>query len=129
MRLQSCAECKGLYQHYRQGEVDLDCETVLLFHRLENLIKLTCNTLRQQITNTEQRRLENEIKEVLDDWSSNSEKKKELLSGKRVELAEQIKQVTVRHCSRKDYCSRRSGCVLTCISIKNMVLSSYIYQK
>lgn len=62
--LQTAMECQGFYPHYKLGfdDTDVDCQAVVLFYRIQKMIDLTCNALRQQITNTEQRRLEKEIK-------------------------------------------------------------------
>lgn len=93
--IQNSRDCQSLYQHYRQGfnEADIDCQAVVLFYRIQRMVKLTCNALRQQITNTEQRMLEKEVKDVLDDWSQETEKKQQYLTGRRVDLAEELKQV------------------------------------
>lgn len=57
------------------------------------MLAITANTLRQQLTNTEVRRLEKNVKEVLEDFAEDNEKKVKLLTGKRVQLAEDLKKV------------------------------------
>lgn len=54
------------------------------------MLSITANALRQQIVNIEVRRLEREIKDILDDFAQDQHLKKELLTGKRVELAEEL---------------------------------------
>uniref|UniRef100_A0A8C6D447 Dynamin-like GTPase OPA1, mitochondrial n=1 Tax=Moschus moschiferus TaxID=68415 RepID=A0A8C6D447_MOSMO len=80
----------------RGVEVDpslLECNDVVLFWRIQRMLAITANTLRQQLTNTEVRRLEKNVKEVLEDFAEDSEKKVKLLTGKRVQLAEDLKKV------------------------------------
>lgn len=64
--LQASRDCVGFYQNYKQGfsesPADLDCHVVPLFYRIRKMLDLSANALRQQITNTEQRRLEKEVK-------------------------------------------------------------------
>ena len=57
------------------------------------MLAITVNTLRQQLTNIEVRRLEKNVKEVLEDFAEDNEKKVKLLTGKRVQLAEDLKKV------------------------------------
>lgn len=57
------------------------------------MLAITANTLRQQLTNTEVRRLEKNVKEILEDFAEDSDKKVNLLTGKRVQLAEDLKKV------------------------------------
>ncbi|XP_036880060.1 dynamin-like GTPase OPA1, mitochondrial isoform X4 [Manis javanica] len=71
----------------------LECNDVVLFWRIQRMLAITANTLRQQLTNTEVRRLEKNVKEVLEDFAEDSEKKVKLLTGKRVQLAEDLKKV------------------------------------
>lgn len=68
----------------------MNCDDVVLFWRMQKMLGATANALRQQVMNTEGRRLEKEIKEVLDDFSQDHEKKVNLLTGRRVQLAEEL---------------------------------------
>ena len=74
-------------------ETDLDCGDVVLFWRIQQMLKVTANALRQQIMNREARRLEKEIKEVLEEMSGDEEMKTKLLTGRRGMLAEELKKV------------------------------------
>lgn len=85
-------DCKKAFYLYHQ-QMDVDCSDVVLFHRIQQMMKVTSNALRQQITNREARRLDKEIKEVLDDYSQDQGKKVQLLTGRRVTLAEELKRV------------------------------------
>lgn len=85
-------DCRKAFYLYHQ-QADVECSEVVLFHRIQQMMKVTSNALRQQITNREARRLDKEIKEVLEDYSQDSEKKVQLLTGRRVTLAEELKRV------------------------------------
>ncbi|KAL2728026.1 hypothetical protein V1477_017302 [Vespula maculifrons] len=71
----------------------MECNDVVLFWRIQQVLKVTSNALRQQIINREARRLDKEIKEVLEDYSQDNEMKIKLLTGRRVTLAEELKRV------------------------------------
>lgn len=73
-------------------QMDVDCGDVVLFHRIQQMMKVTANAIRQQIMNREARRLDKEIKDVLDDYSQDAEKKVALLTGRRVTLAEELSE-------------------------------------
>uniref|UniRef100_A0A6I8RED8 Dynamin-like GTPase OPA1, mitochondrial n=1 Tax=Xenopus tropicalis TaxID=8364 RepID=A0A6I8RED8_XENTR len=68
----------------------LECNDVVLFWRIQRMLGITANTLRQQLINTEVRRLEKNVKEVLEDFAEDGDKKVTLLTGKRVQLAEDL---------------------------------------
>lgn len=68
----------------------MECNDVVLFWRIQQMLKVTGNALRQQIMNREARRLDKEIKESLEDYSQDNEMKLKLLTGRRVTLAEEL---------------------------------------
>ncbi|XP_027704563.1 dynamin-like 120 kDa protein, mitochondrial isoform X3 [Vombatus ursinus] len=93
--LSHCNLCRRGFYYYQRHFVDseLECNDVVLFWRIQRMLSITANTLRQQLTNTEVRRLEKNVKEVLEDFAEDSEMKVKLLTGKRVQLAEDLKKV------------------------------------
>ncbi|CAK9818538.1 Dynamin-like 120 kDa protein, mitochondrial [Anthophora plagiata] len=84
---------KGFYLYHTGHEDEMECYDVVLFWRIQQMLKVTANALRQQIMNREARRLDKEIKELLEDYSQDSEIKRKLLTGRRVTLAEELKRV------------------------------------
>ncbi|XP_075274189.1 dynamin-like GTPase OPA1, mitochondrial isoform X4 [Opisthocomus hoazin] len=93
--LNHCNLCRRGFHYYQRHFVDseLECNDIVLFWRIQRMLAITANTLRQQLTNTEVRRLEKNVKEVLEDFAEDNEKKVKLLTGKRVQLAEDLKKV------------------------------------
>ncbi|XP_015792398.1 dynamin-like 120 kDa protein, mitochondrial isoform X2 [Tetranychus urticae] len=93
--LERCEECKKCFYLYKQGiEVDdIKYDDIIVFWRIHKTFAATTNALRQQIMNREGRRLEKELKDVLDDFSQDREIKISLLKGRRVQLAEELKRV------------------------------------
>ncbi|XP_064542939.1 dynamin-like 120 kDa protein, mitochondrial isoform X6 [Drosophila montana] len=93
--LQRAKECRKAYYLYTQqgAECEVSCSDVVLFWRIQQVIKVTGNALRQQVINREARRLDKEIKAVLDEFSDDEERKAHLLTGKRVQLAEELIKV------------------------------------
>uniref|UniRef100_U5EJB3 Dynamin-like GTPase OPA1, mitochondrial n=1 Tax=Corethrella appendiculata TaxID=1370023 RepID=U5EJB3_9DIPT len=94
-------DCRKAYYLYTQqgNECEINCNDVVLFWRIQQVLKITANALRQQVINREARRLDKEIKEVLDEYSDDEDKKVHLLTGKRVILAEEL--IRVRHIQEK----------------------------
>lgn len=87
-------ECSRVF-HFYENDLDsgTDCSHVLFFWRIKRMLESTAISLRRQILEDECRRIEKGIIEVLEDYSENDTKKAELLSGKRVELAEELRRV------------------------------------
>uniref|UniRef100_A0A8D2P8A4 Dynamin-like GTPase OPA1, mitochondrial n=1 Tax=Zosterops lateralis melanops TaxID=1220523 RepID=A0A8D2P8A4_ZOSLA len=96
--LNHCNLCRRGFYYYQRHFVDseLECNDVVLFWRIQRMLAITANTLRQQLTNTEVRRLEKNVKEVLEDFAEDNEKKVMLLTGKRVQLAEDLSKYTLQ---------------------------------
>ncbi|XP_065648467.1 dynamin-like GTPase OPA1, mitochondrial isoform X4 [Hydra vulgaris] len=91
--LQGAQECRKAFHHRNLARNELECNDVILFWRFKNMLAATSNSLRQQIMSTEARRLENEVKEILDEISQDEELKKKLIKGRQVDLAEELKRV------------------------------------
>lgn len=45
-------DCRKAFYLYHQ-QADIECSDVILFHRIQQMMKVTSNALRQQITNRE----------------------------------------------------------------------------
>uniref|UniRef100_A0A336MA42 Dynamin-like GTPase OPA1, mitochondrial n=1 Tax=Culicoides sonorensis TaxID=179676 RepID=A0A336MA42_CULSO len=88
-------DCRKSYYLYAQqgNDCDVNCSDVVLFWRIQQVLKVTSNALRQQIINREAKRLDKEIKSVLDEFGDDEDKKVQLLTGKRVALAEELIRV------------------------------------
>ncbi|XP_028160805.1 dynamin-like 120 kDa protein, mitochondrial [Ostrinia furnacalis] len=84
---------KSFYLYSQQNGNGKECCEVVMFWRVQSTLRTTANALRQQIGNREAARLDRELREVLDEMASEPELKKKLLSGRRVELAEELKRV------------------------------------
>lgn len=100
--LSRCSQCRREFFRYQnssklqivhEDDDKMDCYDVVLFWRIQRMLSITSNALRQQVMNTEAHRLEKEVKQVLEDFGQNSLKKIELLTGRRVTLAEELKKV------------------------------------
>lgn len=101
--LTRCSSCRReFYRHHVSSLAQVhgdeeaegvDCSDVVLFWRIQRMLSITSNALRQQVMNTEAHRLENEVKEVLEDFSQDRYRKETLLTGRRVTLAEELKRV------------------------------------
>jgi len=91
--MQGVQECRKAFHHRDIAKTELECNDLVLFWRFRRMLQSTSNSLRQQIINTEARRLENEVKEILDDIGQNHDLKKDLLKGRQVDLAEELKRV------------------------------------
>uniref|UniRef100_A0A3Q1GIV2 Dynamin-like GTPase OPA1, mitochondrial n=1 Tax=Acanthochromis polyacanthus TaxID=80966 RepID=A0A3Q1GIV2_9TELE len=102
--LSHCSLCKRGFYYYQRHFVDseLECNDVVLFWRIQRMLVITANTLRQQLTNTEVRRLEKNVKEVLDDFGEDTERKIHLITGRRVQLAEDLSK-TQTHSEQKTH--------------------------
>ncbi|XP_060586463.1 dynamin-like 120 kDa protein, mitochondrial isoform X2 [Ruditapes philippinarum] len=93
--LQQCNDCKKGFYYYQHNvpNSEMDCHEVVLFWRIHRMLEMTSNALRQQVVNNEARRLERIIKDVLDDFSEDTDRLKKLLTGRTVDLAEELKKV------------------------------------
>lgn len=101
--LAKCAVCRREFYRYHAASMSqlhsdddgdaLDCSSIILFWRIQRMLSITSNALRQQVMNSEAHRLENEVKEVLEDFGQDYDCKQKLLTGRRVELAEELKKV------------------------------------
>nr|CDS31608.1 optic atrophy 1 protein opa1 [Hymenolepis microstoma] len=77
----------------------IDCRDVVLFSRILRMIEASSNSLRQQLVNDEIRRMEQQVKVVLNEISEDPIRLGILLTGKRVQLAEDLKRT--RHIQEK----------------------------
>lgn len=87
--------CRSSFQHYKKDgmENDTNCDDVLLFSRVRRMISQTSRSLAQQIDESEVRRFERELKKTVNEFGQTPQSLQSYFSGKRVELAEKLKQI------------------------------------
>lgn len=87
-------DCHKMF-HFYENDIpcDTDCSHVLFFYRIQRMLEFSAKSLRRQILEGELRRINKEIQEVWDEYGDDEVKKSKLISGKRVELAEQLVKV------------------------------------
>ncbi|KJE94459.1 dynamin [Capsaspora owczarzaki ATCC 30864] len=84
-----CSSRFGQPYDKNQAPNDLQCRDVVLFWRVQEMLKTTSKTLRQQVM-LHKSKLEREVKQVLETISTDTDAKRTLVTGRRVDLAEQI---------------------------------------
>ena len=84
---------KYYFHEFFLTNFQLDVNDVVLFWRIQQMLRVTANALRQQVMNREARRLEREIKDVLEEYAEDPDKKEKLITGRRVTIAEELKRV------------------------------------
>lgn len=72
-----------------------ECNDIVLFWRFFRMIQLTANSLRQEIVNNEILHLEENIKEQIENFSSDELLKKRFIVGKEIDLAEEMRKVSL----------------------------------
>ncbi|OQV11411.1 Dynamin-like 120 kDa protein, mitochondrial [Hypsibius exemplaris] len=93
-RAENCRSC--FYRHQKGSFDDGDstnCDDVLLFSRVRRMISQTSRSLAQQIDESEVRRFERELKRTVNEFGQGQEGLQRFFSGKRVDLAEKLKQI------------------------------------
>lgn len=119
LEVERARECGKMYHFYENDlTCDTDCAHVLFFYRIKRMLEFSANSLRRQFLEGELRRINKEIMDVLDEYSEDETKKSQLISGKRVELAEEL--VKVRQIQEK---------LDEFITALNQEESSYSYSK
>ncbi|KAM7443155.1 Dynamin-like 120 kDa protein [Porites harrisoni] len=91
--LSNVQECRNAFYRRDLVKNELGCNDVVLFWRIQKMLQTTSNAIRQQVMNHEARRLEKEVKQVLDEISYDSAAKERLIRGRQVDLAEELKRV------------------------------------
>ncbi|RMX56889.1 hypothetical protein pdam_00022710 [Pocillopora damicornis] len=86
-------ECRNAFYRRDLVKNELACNDVVLFWRIQKMLQTTSNAIRQQVMNHEARRLEKEVKQVLDEISYDQTAKERLIRGRQVDLAEELKHV------------------------------------
>lgn len=86
-------ECRNAFYRRDLVKNELGCNDVVLFWRIQKMIQTTSNAIRQQVMNHEARRLEKEVKQVLEEIGYDQAAKERLIRGRQVDLAEELKRV------------------------------------
>ena len=89
--LKKAYDCRNGFEYYQHGLLnEIECEDVILFWRIDKMLTSTASSLRMQLVDREYQRLHDILKDCLFDIYEDKELLKELFTGRRIRIVEDL---------------------------------------